>query len=58
MSAMPPWPQVRLMMTSLNSGRRRAAFAITALNEALLEGDSRDILVLRNVSGSAPHLRL
>ncbi|MGY6643800.1 MAG: hypothetical protein ACXIVD_01140 [Salinarimonas sp.] len=32
--------------------------AITALNEALLEGDSRDILVLRNVSGSAPHLRL
>ncbi len=32
--------------------------AITALNEALLDGDSRDILVLRNVSGSAPHLRL
>ena len=32
--------------------------AITALNEALLGGDPRDILALRNVSGSAPHLRL
>jgi hypothetical protein len=32
--------------------------AITALNAALLEGEPRDILILRNISGTAPHLRL
>ncbi len=32
--------------------------AITALNADLLDGDARDILVLRNVSGTAPNLRL
>lgn len=52
---------VAMASTDDDEGAVRQApggLAITALNADLLDGDARDILVLRNVSGSAPNLRL
>lgn len=43
---------------SIAVARSPGGLAITALNAALLDGDPRDVLILRNVSNGAPHLRL
>ncbi|WP_349371258.1 peptidoglycan-binding domain-containing protein [Salinarimonas sp.] len=56
------WDEAELFLARLTAGEAQVetapnGLAVTALNRALLVGDPRDVLVLRNLSGSAPNLR-